>query len=158
MNYNRHYSACRPLAYQAHIAVRRAVLAGDIPAPSTISCVDCGKDAQVYDHRDYTQPLAVDAVCRSCNRLRGPGHPYIDKPLEPDRRVKFRDMLKKHPRGTMAKVAAACGVSWAAVWQWGTVPAEKALAVERVTGIPRHVLRPDLFPIAREALATTEAA
>lgn len=25
-----------------------------------------------YDHRDYTKPLSVEPVCRSCNKLRGP--------------------------------------------------------------------------------------
>lgn len=41
-------------------------LAGDVP------CVDCGKPACQYDHRDYTKPLEVVPVCRSCNYKRGP--------------------------------------------------------------------------------------
>lgn len=36
-------------------------------------CVDCGAPAYEYDHRDYGQPLKVDAVCRACNCKRGPG-------------------------------------------------------------------------------------
>lgn len=33
-----------------------------------------------------------------------------------------------------------------AISQWKQVPAERALDVERVTGISRHRLRPDLYP------------
>ena len=31
-------------------------------------------------------------------------------------------------------------------WEEGRVPAERVLEVERVTGIDRHELRPDLYP------------
>ena len=39
------------------------------------------------------------------------------------------------------------GISKQAVslWQWKGVPAERVLAVEGVTGISRHELRPDVF-------------
>ena len=33
-----------------------------------------------------------------------------------------------------------------AVSQWKQVPAERVLDVERATGVPRHKLRPDLYP------------
>lgn len=33
-----------------------------------------------------------------------------------------------------------------AISQWEKVPAERVLEVERVTGVPRGVLRPDLYP------------
>ena len=33
-----------------------------------------------------------------------------------------------------------------AVSQWSKVPAERVLEVERHTGVPRHELRPDLYP------------
>lgn len=33
-----------------------------------------------------------------------------------------------------------------AISQWKRVPAERVLDVERVTGISRHDLRPDLYP------------
>ena len=37
-----------------------------------IPCVECGKRATTYDHRDYSKPLEVDPVCRRCNRIRPP--------------------------------------------------------------------------------------
>jgi ribosomal protein S27AE len=53
-------------------AVGRAVKNAQLPAAKTLKCVDCGKPALVYDHRDYSKPLAVDAVCGRCNVVRGP--------------------------------------------------------------------------------------
>lgn len=34
-----------------------------------------------------------------------------------------------------------------AVSQWKHVPAQRVLDVERITGIPRHQLRPDIYPM-----------
>lgn len=59
---------------RAHVLVRGARLRGELPQPQALICVDCGKDADVYDHRDYSEPLQVAAVCHSCNQLRGPAH------------------------------------------------------------------------------------
>lgn len=53
-------------------AVKRAVKAGHIKPANTFSCVDCGSPADRYDHRDYSQRLAVEPVCCSCNGHRGP--------------------------------------------------------------------------------------
>lgn len=36
-------------------------------------------------------------------------------------------------------------ISPQAISQWGEVPAERLLDVERVTGVPRQQLRPDLY-------------
>lgn len=57
---------------QAHSKVARAIHRGDLPPPTELLCSDCAKPASEYDHRDYTAPLAVEAVCRSCNCKRGP--------------------------------------------------------------------------------------
>lgn len=58
---------------KAMYAVSRAIKKGDLPKlDGTIACVDCGKPACDYDHRDYSKPLQVEPVCRSCNLLRGP--------------------------------------------------------------------------------------
>jgi hypothetical protein len=59
-------------AGSAHNKVARAVKLGTIPPARDLQCVDCGKDAAVYDHRDYSMPLVVEPVCDSCNRHRGP--------------------------------------------------------------------------------------
>jgi DNA-binding transcriptional regulator YdaS (Cro superfamily) len=36
-------------------------------------------------------------------------------------------------------------------WEAGRIPAERVLEIERVTGIPRQKLRPDLYPVERAA-------
>jgi hypothetical protein len=64
-------------AYLAHQAVSAAVRRGDMPRASEFPCVDCAKPARDYDHRDYSKPLDVQPVCRSCNKLRGPAIPRL---------------------------------------------------------------------------------
>lgn len=49
--------------------------------------------------------------------------------------------------GSYAALARALNKTKAGVWQWKRVPAERVLAVERVTGVSRHDLRPDLYPV-----------
>jgi len=49
-------------------------------------------------------------------------------------------------RGLMAKTAKALGITRAAVVKWRQVPPARVHAVSRVTGLPPHRLRPDLFP------------
>lgn len=53
--------------------------------------------------------------------------------------------------GNQSALARICGVSQPTVWGWfnkgrGILPGEYVLAVERATGVSRHVLRPDLYP------------
>ena len=48
-------------------------------------------------------------------------------------------------RGLMAEVSRALGVTRAAVATWPRVPAERVIEVSRITGIPRHDLRPDIY-------------
>lgn len=55
--------------------------------------------------------------------------------------------------GGQAKFARLIGVTAQAVSQWDEVPPLRVLAVERVTGVPRHELRPDLYPVEDEARA-----
>lgn len=55
----------------ASCAVRKAVNIGMLKPVKTCRCVDCGAPAADYDHRDYSRPLAVEPVCRSCNIRRG---------------------------------------------------------------------------------------
>lgn len=44
------------------------------------------------------------------------------------------EKLKLEGTGTISK------------WENGRIPAERVLDVERITGIPRHRLRPDIYP------------
>lgn len=67
--------------HRAAAEVYRAKQAGTLPPIHTQHCADCGAEAQAYDHRDYNAPLAVQAVCRSCNVMRGSGVPFIPAPL-----------------------------------------------------------------------------
>ena len=59
-------------AAKASGAVNTAIQAGRLPRASTLQCVDCGRPAAHWDHRDYNAPLDVVPVCVTCNKLRGP--------------------------------------------------------------------------------------
>jgi DNA-binding transcriptional regulator YdaS (Cro superfamily) len=51
--------------------------------------------------------------------------------------------------GGVSQLAKLCKVSYQAVQKWqatGRPPAERVLEIERVTGISRHDLRPDIYP------------
>ena len=48
--------------------------------------------------------------------------------------------------GLARLISLEMGVSAAAVSKWRRVPAERVIAVERITGIPRRELRPDIYP------------
>jgi DNA-binding transcriptional regulator YdaS (Cro superfamily) len=64
----------------------------------------------------------------------------------------------KRIAGNTAKLARLLGgISSQAISQWKRVPAERVLDVERVTGIPRHELRPDIYPILGGEAAATGA-
>lgn len=53
-------------------------------------------------------------------------------------------------------LASTLGVTAQALSQWVRVPPLRVLDVERATGVPRHELRPDIYPV--EAPASVEAA
>ncbi len=57
-------------------------------------------------------------------------------------------------RGLKTRIARRLGITHGAVSQWRQVPAERVLDIERETGIPRHQLRPDLYP-AQDVLPAT---
>lgn len=48
-------------------------------------------------------------------------------------------------RGRRTLLAANLGITPGALSQWAQVPPERALDVERITGISRHELRPDVY-------------
>lgn len=65
------------ISLKAHREVSKAVKLGEINRlDGQVACVDCGLPATVYEHRDYTKPLDVVPVCKSCNRIRGSAHTY----------------------------------------------------------------------------------
>src|ERR1041384_2921342 len=47
--------------------------------------------------------------------------------------------------GGVSELARRVGISQPSVSNWDKVPAERVLAVESVTGVPRAQLRPDLY-------------
>jgi DNA-binding transcriptional regulator YdaS (Cro superfamily) len=47
--------------------------------------------------------------------------------------------------GGVIALSQKLGLSRAAVSGWKKVPAERVLAVEKITGIPREQIRPDLY-------------
>ncbi len=50
---------------------------------------------------------------------------------------------------TFAKLAAKLKLDPSTVSQWfrrGNIPAEHVLAIEKLTGVPRNTLRPDIYP------------
>lgn len=53
--------------------------------------------------------------------------------------------LAIHAAGGRERLAEILGVSRQAVAQASRLDPERLLTVERATGMPRHVLRPDLF-------------
>jgi DNA-binding transcriptional regulator YdaS (Cro superfamily) len=56
------------------------------------------------------------------------------------------DLAKQKAGGASGLARALGGISPQAVSQWDRVPAERVIQVEKVTGIARHQLRPDIYP------------
>lgn len=64
------------------------------------------------------------------------------------------DLTTKHAcdkAGGITKLAKELGIRPQAIHQWKKVPAERVLEVERISGVSRHVLRPDLYPSEGQA-------
>ncbi|MBS7532096.1 helix-turn-helix domain-containing protein [Ancylobacter sonchi] len=54
--------------------------------------------------------------------------------------------IAKERAGGAVGLARPLGISSQAVSQWRRAPAKHVLNIERVTGVSRHDLRPDLYP------------
>jgi DNA-binding transcriptional regulator YdaS (Cro superfamily) len=48
--------------------------------------------------------------------------------------------------GGIAKLASLIGVRHQSLYSWRKVPAERVLDLERHSGVPRHEIRPDIYP------------
>src|SRR5262249_28268912 len=55
--------------------------------------------------------------------------------------------------GSMGKLARMLGISQQAVSQWREVPTRHIIAIETATGVPREILRPDLYRRRRRKIA-----
>ena len=53
----------------------------------------------------------------------------------------------------LAKIGEPFGITAQAVSQWTRVPAERLVKIEEITGVPREVLRPDLYQRADETVS-----
>lgn len=70
---------------------------------------------------------------------------------ETDLRVLARRVVAA--AGGVAKLARPLNISTQAISQWSRVPVEHVIAIERLTGIPRHEIRPDIYPPEPERAA-----
>lgn len=53
--------------------------------------------------------------------------------------------------GPVVLARAMGGITSQAIGQWFICPPRRVLLVERLTGVPRHELRPDLYPPPADA-------
>ena len=59
-----------PIKVSAWIIVTLAVKKGTLEKVSTLQCNQCSRPARDYHHTDYSQPLQVTPLCRTChNRI-----------------------------------------------------------------------------------------
>lgn len=58
--------------------------------------------------------------------------------------------------GGVGALARALGISQPSVSNWQRIPAERVIAVEALTGVPRAALRPDLYPMTDETESTVD--
>jgi DNA-binding transcriptional regulator YdaS (Cro superfamily) len=52
--------------------------------------------------------------------------------------------------GGVRPLGRLLGISHQAIVQWDEIPAGRLLEIERLTGVPRETLRPDLYRRQRE--------
>lgn len=48
--------------------------------------------------------------------------------------------------GSLSELARRLGIKHPALYKWREVPPKRVLALEKISGIPRHEIRPDLYP------------
>lgn len=72
---------------------------------------------------------------------------------------KVSDLIEQS--GGVTKFARELGVPVATVSSWGLrnqIPVKRVIDVERLTGVPRHDLRPDIYPPQAATSTQGEAA
>lgn len=89
-------------------------------------------------------------------RIRGEWFEYTDEMLhvEPDSLKSAAAPLRSSPAldraiqkaGGVGKLAEALDITGPAISQWDRVPANRVIDIERITGVSRRDLRPDLYP------------
>jgi hypothetical protein len=89
----------------------------------------------------WLSPRLSTKVClvrkeKLCFKTGMPASPHIDPAL----------LRALQNAGGATAIARALGITPQAVGQWRKVPAERVIELERVSGVPRHDLRPDLYP------------
>lgn len=72
----------------------------------------------------------------------------IPAPPDDTATARYSDFTMRHiaQNRLWVVVATACGIKRQAPMQWDRVPSARVLTVEKLTKIPRHVIRPDLYP------------
>ncbi len=62
--------------------------------------------------------------------------------------------------GSQSAMARICGVGQPAVWKWlqssKRLPPEYVLRVEAETGVSKHLLRPDIYPLDAQSAGTAD--
>lgn len=66
--------------------------------------------------------------------------------MRPPSPIRSGMQLIRAEHGLQFRIARALGITRGAVAKWRRVPAERVLAIEAITGISRHLLRPDIYP------------
>ncbi len=51
--------------------------------------------------------------------------------------------------GGLSELARRLGIKHTAFYRWSEVPPLRVLEIEKITGVSRHELRPDLYPRER---------
>ncbi len=105
---SRNWSRLRARQLWARRATCRAVESGLLPViVAGTLCVDCGGQAEVYDHRDYNRPLDVAPVCKACDALRGETTTDLSVDVDriPDYEAALR--LRNHERTPVSRARPA---------------------------------------------------